>query len=131
MKRVLVVDDSETVREALRGMLAPKHEVLLASSGLQGFARAVADAPDVVITDLNMPMMSGVELLRKLREDPRTRHLPVLVVTTVTEVSQVNECRSLGCAGFVLKPVREEYLLAKLALLLQPRSHQAGVGRPA
>jgi CheY-like chemotaxis protein len=118
MRRVLVVDDSETVRQTLKEMLQAKYEVLLASTGELGLALAKANRPDVLVTDLNMPMMSGVELLRRLRADPQTKALPVLVVTTVTEVATVNACRALGCAGFVLKPVREEYLLAKIGSLI-------------
>jgi CheY-like chemotaxis protein len=65
-----------------------------------------------------MPVVDGLELLTRLKADPVTRHIPVIIVTTSTEVERTNKCRALGCAGFVLKPVDAQYLSVKLRRLL-------------
>jgi two-component system chemotaxis response regulator CheY len=117
-KKVLLVEDSPTVRAQLVELLRDEYECLEAADGQQGLSRALADAPDAVVTDLEMPNMDGIAFLRALRERAQTRKLPVVIVTTVTSVERVNECRTLGCAGFVLKPVRREYLHAKLKQLI-------------
>lgn len=117
-KKVLVVDDVATVRTQLVGLLGPDYECVTAADGAQALAAIKRDRPDVVITDLEMPVMDGVELLRKLRSESATRELPVIVATTSTALDRVNECRALGCAGFVLKPIQQEYVRAKISQIL-------------
>jgi len=113
-KRVLVIDDSPTVRSHAMSVLGSEFDSETAANGLEGWRKILELTPDAVILDLEMPGMDGVELLRLLRTNERTKGIPVLISTTVTEVDKVNECRRLGCVGFVLKPLREEYILAKL-----------------
>jgi two-component system, chemotaxis family, chemotaxis protein CheY len=117
-KKVLLVEDSPTARAQLVELLREEYECLEAADGEEGLERALADAPDAVVTDLEMPRMDGIAFLRALRERAQTRKLPVVIVTTVTSVERVNECRTLGCSGFVLKPVKREYLHAKLRQLI-------------
>ncbi len=117
-KKVLLVEDSPTARAQLVELLREEYECLEAADGEEGLDRALTDAPDAIVTDLEMPRMDGIAFLRALRERSQTRRLPVVIVTTVTSVERVNECRTLGCAGFVLKPVKREYLHAKLKQLI-------------
>ena len=63
--------------------------------------------------------MDGVSLLRAVKQDPDLKAVPIIIITTVTAIDVVNQCRTLGCAGFVLKPVNRDYLLAKLRRLLK------------
>ncbi|MBS1148577.1 MAG: chemotaxis protein CheY [Myxococcaceae bacterium] len=116
--KVLVVDDSAAVRAEVLGWLRADYDCLEATNGAEGFRCALEQAPDAIVTDLEMPVLDGVGLLRMLHANPASRAIPVVVITTVTEVEQVNLCRSLGCAAFVLKPVEGAYLLAKLRQLL-------------
>lgn len=117
-RKVLVVDDSPAIRSELLAWLAPDYDCIEAANGAEGFSRALKDCPDAIVTDLEMPVLDGVGLLRMLHANPASKAIPVLVITTVTDVAQVNLCRSLGCSGFVLKPVQSEYLLSKLRQLL-------------
>jgi CheY-like chemotaxis protein len=112
--KILVVDDSDTVRAHVKDLLGAHFDCVYAVNGLDGFQKAVSEQPHAVISDLEMPLMDGTELLKKIRGDKRTSHIPVIIVTTVTDIAKVNECRGLGCAGFVLKPLQQEYVLAKL-----------------
>jgi CheY-like chemotaxis protein len=112
--KILVVDDSDTVRAHVKDLLSAHFECVFATNGAEGMEKALKEQPDAVISDLEMPIMDGTELLRSLRAEQRTSHIPVIIVTTVTDIKKVNECRGLGCAGFVLKPLQQEYVLAKL-----------------
>jgi CheY-like chemotaxis protein len=82
---VLVVDDEETFRYVVRHILASEscYELIEAQDGAEGLARARRELPDVVIADLQMPVMSGQEMLRELAADPRTRDIPVIVSTSL------------------------------------------------
>lgn len=118
-KKILVVDDSETVRSQAKQILSADYDCIFATNGREGLELALREAPDAILSDLEMPVMDGVALLRALRADPRTQSTPLVIVTTVTAVDRVNECRTLGCSGFVLKPLVKEYVLAKLGTLLR------------
>lgn len=118
-KRVMVVDDSSTVRMQIGEMLQERYEVLFAGDGAEALALAQRQKPDAVVSDLEMPGMDGAELLRNLRKHEGLASVPVIIATTVMAVDRVNQCRQMGCAGFVLKPIQREYLLAKLGALLK------------
>ncbi len=118
-KKVLIVDDSPTVRAQITGFLKTEFDCASAENGDEGLLKAREQRPDALVVDLEMPKMDGMELLRRLRADAKTRSVPVVIVTTVTSLDRVNECRALGCAGFVLKPLEPEYLKAKLRQLMR------------
>jgi CheY-like chemotaxis protein len=118
-RKVLIVDDSRTSQVLLGDVLEAEYQCFYAANGQQALEAVARHAPDAVVSDLEMPGMDGVALLRALRAEARTRALPVVIVSSVTAVDRVNACRSLGCAGYVLKPVQPEYLLAKLRSLLR------------
>jgi two-component system chemotaxis response regulator CheY len=117
-KRILIVDDSSSVREQVVAALNGEYDCLSASDGEQALETTLREPVDFIVTDLHMPNMSGLELLRELRSQEKWDHLPVLVMTTETGLAEVNECRRLGCAGYVLKPLEKTYLLAKVRKLL-------------
>jgi CheY-like chemotaxis protein len=119
--RVLIVDDSDTVRKQAGQMLEAEFDCLFARDGLDALRVATNESPDAMIADLEMPGMDGVELLRRVRGDKHLKTLPVIIVTTVTDVEKVNVCRGLGCSGFVLKPLQQEYLVAKLRQVINAR----------
>lgn len=112
-----MVDDSATMRDFFRGVLSDEFDCEMAIDGSMALGMALKSPPDAVVTDLEMPNKDGVELLRALRQEEATKNVPVVVVTTVTALDKVNECRALGCVGFVLKPVQKEYLVAKIRQL--------------
>jgi chemosensory pili system protein ChpA (sensor histidine kinase/response regulator) len=120
--RVLIVDDAPTIRAHLVAMLSKHFECATAENGVAALEQITANPPAAVVTDLEMPEMNGLELLRRLRENESTKTLPVVIVTTVTAIDTVNECRRLGCAGFVLKPVQIDYLIAKLRQLIAKKT---------
>lgn len=118
-KRVLIVDDSAQAREHARGCLEDAFECLVAKNGTEGLTRAINEKPDGVLSDLEMPLLDGIGLRRALRANEETRSIPVILMTSVTDVKRVNECRAFGCAGFVLKPLEKDYVHSKIATLLR------------
>ena len=119
MTKVLVIDDEMDVRLLCR--LNLKHasmRVREAGSGESGLAAAWEDTPDVVILDLMMPGMDGFDVLRTLRSDERTSHVPVLVLSALTAESDRARCRLLGANAFMSKPFFPGDLTEELTALL-------------
>jgi len=112
-KRVLIVEDSPT--EALRARLVLEREgyqVSLASDGREGLARATEEKPDLVILDSIMPRMSGYEAYQRLRVDPRTAHIPVLMLLAETGATDVPRGLGHGADTYIAKPYAPPLLLA-------------------
>jgi CheY-like chemotaxis protein len=93
VKRVLVVDDEETFRYVVRHIVAsePEYELIEARDGSEGLIRTRRDRPDVLILDLQMPVMNGHEVLRELAADPQTRNIPVIISTSLPLTTGLQE----------------------------------------
>ena len=119
---VLIVDDSPAAREDVAKLLEPDYRCAFAHNGVEALKKVFADRPDAVITDIEMPMMDGIQLLRAIRSDTRTSKMPVVVMTTSTSLDAFNRARAFGSSGVVSKPLDRDYLLAKLGALLRAPS---------
>lgn len=107
--RVLVADDMDENRRMLRDILeAQGHRVLLAEDGQQALEKALTDRPDVVLLDVMMPGMDGYEVCRQLRKDPRTAHIPVLMVTSLKDRADRLMGIRAGTNDFLTKPIDAE-----------------------
>lgn len=114
-RTVLLVDDTQTVRMFEKFILgALGYSLLEAENGQKAFDLAKEKKPDLVLLDVNMPVMDGLTCCRKLKEDPATQSIPVIMVTTKGEQSQIDEGFSAGCDDYVTKPIRKIELLAKI-----------------
>jgi two-component system chemotaxis response regulator CheY len=116
--RILVIDDSSTIRTQIIECLKDYADCIEAVDGKAGLAMLRENKVDAVLSDLEMPVMDGLTFLKTARADEAFQKLPIIIITTVTDIDMVNQCRRLGCSGFVLKPVNREYILAKLSRLL-------------
>lgn len=104
-KTVLTVDDSRTMREMVAFTLkGAGYNVVEAGDGQQGLTAAGANKVDLVIADLNMPVMDGLTLIRKLRALPQYRTTPILMLTTESDDKKKQEGRSAGATGWIVKP---------------------------
>ncbi|MCZ6515831.1 MAG: response regulator [Acidobacteria bacterium] len=121
--QVLVVDDSRATRAVLRQILkALGFDVTEAGHGLEALERLKEmEKPDLVLVDWNMPEMNGYEFVQAVRAESDYDQIPLMMVTTETEVSQVTKALSAGANEYVMKPFTKEVILAKLDILGIPR----------
>src|SRR5512141_1055461 len=93
---VLIVDDSPAAREDVARLLEPGYRTVFAHNGVEALKKIHQEKPDAVITDIEMPMMDGIQLLRTIRADSRTAKLPVVVMTSSTSLDAFNRARAFG-----------------------------------
>ncbi len=112
-KTVLTVDDSRTMRDMVTFTLKNAgYDVLEAADGQQAMTAIAGKKVDLVITDLNMPVMDGLTLIRKLRAIPTHRTLPILMLTTEADDKKKAEGRAAGATGWIVKPFNPEKLVS-------------------
>ena len=104
-KTVLTVDDSRTMRDMLRLALAEAgFRVVQAEDGVHGLEVLQGESPNVIVTDINMPRMDGFGFIENVRSDSRHRAIPILVLTTESDVEKKNRARRAGATGWIVKP---------------------------
>ena len=114
--KILVVDDFSTMRRIVRNLLKELgftnvHE---AEDGIDALKKLRAETFDFVVSDWNMPNMTGIDLLREIRKDPTLKHLPVLMVTAEAKKENIIEAAQAGASGYVVKPFTSITLDEKL-----------------
>ncbi|RLB63399.1 MAG: response regulator [Deltaproteobacteria bacterium] len=118
-KCILVVDDSETVRQVLQLTLVNAgFDVVEAEDGLEALDKMSHHSVDMMITDLNMPKMDGLELIKKVREDGTHRFTPIVMLTTESSEEKKQAGREAGASGWIVKPFKPEQLLKVVKLVL-------------
>ena len=118
-RRVLVVDDSPTIMTVVKYFLELEgFEVMVAEDGRLGLEMALLQIPDVIVSDVKMPGMGGVEMLKALRLNPSTAHLPVLLLTSEASVDSEAEGLAAGADDYILKPVEPKRLAARIKVAL-------------
>ena len=116
MKKILAVDDSKTMRDMVSFTLSNAgYDVLMADDGVNAIKALSGQSVDVIITDINMPNMNGIELVEKLRADDRYRATPILILTTESDDAVKQQGRTAGATGWIVKPFVPEKLLKVVA----------------
>lgn len=111
-KTILTVDDSASIRQMVSFTLKQAgYEVMEAIDGTDGLKKAQSAAVNLVITDLNMPNMNGIELIRALRQEENYKFTPILMLTTESDDSKKGEGKQAGATGWIVKPFNPEQLL--------------------
>lgn len=120
MAIILTVDDSPSVRQMIKMVLASAgHEVIEAGDGAEGLSKAKAGKFDLVLTDLNMPVMNGIAMIRGLRQLPAFTGVPIVFLTTESDDAMKQEARAAGATGWITKPFKPEQLHAVVAKLVR------------
>jgi len=119
MKKILLVDDSATMLMSMEGVLKRAgFEVTTATSGDQALQEISSFNPDLMITDLNMPGMDGITLIKEVKKLPTMRFKPVLMLTTESQQTKRDEAKAAGATGWLVKPVEADQLTAVVKQLL-------------
>ncbi len=117
--KILLVEDNEMNRDMLsRRLLRRGYEVVIAVDGKEGVERAAADAPDLVVMDLNLPVIDGWQATRQIKAGPATRHIPVIALTSHAMAGDRERAMEAGCDDYDVKPIEFDRLLAKMEALL-------------
>jgi len=125
--RILLVEDNETIRRAFAILLEESgYQVLQAGSGREALEVTAKSAPHLVLMDLGLPDMNGLEVTRALKSDPSTRNIAVVAITGRALESDREACRAAGCSGYLTKPIDTQQLLRKIPEFLQIAPPPAG-----
>jgi two-component system, chemotaxis family, chemotaxis protein CheY len=126
-KTVMIIDDSALIRKLVRIALQPGgYGVIEAGDGAEALAKLQKEHAELVICDVNMPVMDGFTFLKEVKKDPRHRFVPVIMLTTETRESYMREGQMGGAKAWIVKPFRPEQILAAVGTLLSPPSPPGG-----
>lgn len=118
--RILIIDDNASFRELLRIMLSNEgYAVEVAEDAVEGGKAVLAARPDLVICDIDMPFMDGLELLSALREDPSTSSLKVILLSGRKDIETLTRAEQFGALDYLIKPVTRERLLESIQTCLK------------
>ncbi len=121
--QILLVDDSEDNLEVIGELLEPEgHQIETAADGREAVDRALAKPPDLILMDVSMPRMNGLDACRLLKDDERTRLVPIVLVTGLTARADRIEGIAAGCDDFLTKPVDPQQLILRVRNLLRTKS---------
>jgi CheY-like chemotaxis protein len=122
MPKILLVEDNEMNRDMLsRRLVRRGYEVLIAVDGQTGIDMANAEAPDLILMDMSLPVMDGWEATRTLKTSEVTRHIPVIALTAHAMSTDREKAIEAGCDDYDTKPIELPRLLAKMEALIVPR----------
>jgi two-component system chemotaxis response regulator CheY len=120
MTRILAVDDSPSMRDMVRiALTGAGFDVTQAADGQQALDLARQSAFDLVLSDVNMPVMDGIALIRALRSEAAYRHTPILMLTTESSVDRKREGKDAGATGWIVKPFDPAQLIATMHRVLR------------
>jgi len=123
MAKILIVDDEKSMCSVMGAFLEQAgHVVTACTDGALAIRSIIAQKPDLVLLDLCMPYIDGFDMLKALRGDPLTEAIPVIVVSSLTDLESLGRVVKLGASDFVYKPIRGEKLVASVASVLARRA---------
>ena len=118
---ILVVDDNADVRQYVAGILADNYDVRQAADGKEGLDAALKDVPDLIVCDVMMPVMDGLEMCRHVKRETATSHVPVVLLTSNAQENQRAEGYDCGADAYITKPFSSKVLLSRVRNLLENR----------
>jgi two-component system cell cycle response regulator DivK len=118
-KKILVVEDTEDNRQILRDLLGMAgYEMVEAHDGAQGVAMAAEHMPDLILMDIQMPVLDGYEATRRIKADPALAAIPIVAVTSYALSGDEQKARAAGCNDYIAKPYSPRQMLAKVREIL-------------
>ena len=128
MTKVLVIDDDSMVRETIvRIPILEGYQVIEAAYGQAGYAAAISDSPNIILLDLNMAIMDGFQVLNKLKNNPETVRIPVIVLTARIDAESERRCMAAGATDYIKKPWGPAELQEWIAIIVGDRDGEGGI----
>jgi two-component system chemotaxis response regulator CheY len=125
--KILVVDDDKTTRKILSLYLKGKgYEVVTAENGLDALEKMGTENINLVLTDMNMPFMDGIELTKTLKADPNWQNIPILMVTTEADEEEKKRAATAGVDDYLVKPANAEQVTASVKKILKKMFNSGG-----
>ncbi len=119
-KKIIIVDDSESIREVVSFTLKNEgYDILTAKDGNEALLLLEDNNPDLIITDLHMPNLNGIGLIKKIRMIEKFKHLPILFLTTESQQEKKMEAKLAGATGWIIKPFSPQKLIHALRRVLR------------
>lgn len=119
--QVLIVDDSDDIRTYISSLLSDRYAIISAADGSEGLRMAVEHVPDLIVSDVMMPVMDGLEMCRRVKGETATSHIPVLMLTARTLEEQRAEGYDCGADAYITKPFSGKVLISRVENLLESR----------
>jgi two-component system chemotaxis response regulator CheY len=118
-KSILIVDDSVSIRKSVAFVLGQENYTIVeAVDGLDGLKKAEENSCQLVLTDINMPNMNGIEFIKELRKTAAYKFIPIIALTTESQDSKMQEGKAAGATGWIVKPFTSEKLIAIVQKIL-------------
>jgi len=118
---ILIIEDNPDMVSLIRNVLKKEYKILEARDGIDGLEKAEKFSPDLIISDVMMPRMNGIEFCRKIKSDIKTSHIPVILLTANTDMPTKYQGIEMGADDYILKPFEMEYLVLRIKNLLTSR----------
>lgn len=118
---MLVVEDEEEIRTYLKQELSDEYKVAICCNGKEAYDYILKEMPDLVISDIMMPEMDGLELCHKLKQNTNINHIPIVLLTAKSRVEDTLEGMDTGADAYIVKPFNTEYLKSTIANLITNR----------
>jgi two-component system cell cycle response regulator DivK len=118
-KKILVVEDTEDNRQILRDLLGMAgYDMIEANDGAEGVSQATEHKPDLILMDIQMPVMDGYEATRRIKANPELKSIPIVAVTSYALSGDEEKARAAGCDAYIAKPYSPRQMLAKVRQIL-------------
>jgi two-component system chemotaxis response regulator CheY len=122
VKKILVVDDSESIRhQVAHGLTRAGFQVVEAGDGIAALKQVTEHDFAMIILDVNMPFLNGLDLLDRLKNESKTSHIPVVMLTTEAQRSVIERARKAGAKGWLIKPIKIENVVSTVNKLVTAR----------
>lgn len=124
-KLILIVEDHDDIRNYIASSLSDEYSVIAAENGVEGLEKAQSSIPDVIISDIMMPMMNGLDMCKKIKSDIRTSHIPIILLTAKDSIDDRKEGYDLGADSYLTKPFSMALLSSRISNILSSRKRYA------
>ena len=119
MKKILIIEDEPDLCKIYRLRLESKYEIIVAQDGMEGLEKARHEKPDLILLDLMLPKLGGMQVCRLLKFDEKYRNIPILIVTARGQITDKEMMTKMGANDYIIKPFKTEELIRKIEGIIE------------